>query len=165
MRQELNQAFDTILTSSSAAYAMLLGSDDYPDVHGSMYLFPFWDGSLVIVEAAGLPFTDEPCEGKIFGFHIHEGTICLVTEEDSFSATGEHYNPENCEHPAHAGDLPPLFGNNGYALTMFYTDRFRPEEVVGRTAVIHEMTDDFTSQPSGHSGKKMACGEIRDQEP
>ena len=35
-----------------------------------------------------------------------------------------------------AGDMPPLFGNDGFAMMMFYTDRFFPEPVVGRTVVI-----------------------------
>ena len=37
---------------------------------------------------------------------------------------------------------------------------FYPEEVIGRTVVIHGMGDDFHSQPSGNSGVKIACGEI-----
>ena len=41
-----------------------------------------------------------------------------------------------------------------------YTKRFYPEEIVGRTAVIHSKPDDFTSQPSGNAGEKIACGEI-----
>ena len=61
----------------------------------------------------------------------------------------------------HAGDLPPLMGDHGYALCIFYTDRFLPEEVIGHTAVIHAMPDDFRSQPSGDSGMKIACGEIK----
>lgn len=73
---------------------------------------------------------------------------------------GAHYNPENTEHPKHAGDLPPLLANNGIAWSAVYTDRFYPEDVVGRTVIIHDMADDFHTQPSGDSGMKMACGEI-----
>ena len=136
MRRELNDAFDTILRMEPAAYASLLGSEAYPDVHGSVYFYPFWDGSLVIAEAAGLPFSD----------------------------AGSHYDRGRCPHPFHSGDLPPLFGNNGYALCMFYTGRFTPEEAVGHTVIIHDGPDDFTSQPAGNSGTRMACGEIRDRE-
>lgn len=161
MRTELNEAFDTILRMQPVAYADLYGSSDYPDVHGTVYFYPFWDGTLVVAEAAGLPFTDQACTEGIFGFHIHEGEFCRGTEEDPFSDTGSHYNPEDCEHPEHAGDFPPLFGNNGYALSMFYTHRFLPDEVIGRTVVIHEHSDDFHSQPSGDSGIKMACGQIK----
>ena len=37
-----------------------------------------------------------------------------------------------------------------------------PEDIIGRTVVIHDMADDFRSQPSGGSGKKIACGEIKE---
>lgn len=41
------------------------------------------------------------------------------------------------------------------------TDRFRVEEIIGRTVVIHSGADDFKSQPSGNAGEKIACGVIR----
>lgn len=44
---------------------------------------------------------------------------------------------------------------------MFFTNRFSIEEIIGRTVVIHDMTDDFKTQPSGNSGKKIACGVIK----
>ena len=172
MRAELNEAFDMILRMKPAASAALFGSENYPDVHGSIYLYPFWTGALILVEAAGLPFTDDSCGGRIFGFHIHEGGSCERGKApadtdmpyDAFPATGSHYNRENCLHPEHSGDLPPLFGSNGYALMMVFTDRFQPEDVIGRTAVIHTMADDFKTQPAGDSGEKMACGEIKQYE-
>ena len=58
--------------------------------------------------------------------------------------------------------MPPLFGNDGFAMMMFYTDRFYPETVIGRTVVIHDMPDDFKTQPAGDSGMKIACGEIKE---
>lgn len=47
---------------------------------------------------------------------------------------------------------------------MFFTGRFFPEDVAGRTVVIHEMPDDFRSQPSGDSGARIACGKIKEIE-
>ena len=41
-----------------------------------------------------------------------------------------------------------------------YTNRFYPEDVIGRTVIIHEKADDFHSQPSGDAGEMIACGEI-----
>lgn len=72
-----------------------------------------------------------------------------------------HYNPGGCKHPYHADDLPPLFGNNGFVLSLFLTNRFSGDEVIGRTVIIHDQPDDFTTQPSGNSGTKTACGVIR----
>ena len=71
-----------------------------------------------------------------------------------------HYNPQGCPHPYHAGDLPPLFGNQGYAFSAFVTDRFAVREIVEKTIIIHSKPDDFKTQPSGDSGEKMACGKI-----
>lgn len=81
--------------------------------------------------------------------------------DDPFADTMGHYNPNGCEHPYHAGDLPPLFGNNGIALSLFLTNQFSVNEVIGKTIVIHDHPDDFITQPSGNSGTKIACGVIR----
>ncbi len=78
----------------------------------------------------------------------------------AFPNTGNHYNPNNVPHPEHAGDLPPLLSNNGYAWMSFYTGRVNLNDVIGRSLVIHGMADDFRTQPSGNSGDKIACGVI-----
>ncbi len=78
----------------------------------------------------------------------------------AFPNTGNHYNPGNVPHPEHAGDLPPLLSNNGYAWMSFYTSRVNVEDIIGRSIVIHSMRDDFTTQPSGNSGDKIGCGVI-----
>ena len=72
-----------------------------------------------------------------------------------------HYNPQNTEHPNHAGDMPPLLGNQGYAYSVFYDKRFTIQEIIGRAVIIHEKPDDFTTQPSGNSGAKIGCGVIQ----
>lgn len=79
-----------------------------------------------------------------------------------FPNTGNHYNPGNVPHPEHAGDLPPLLSNNGYAWMTFYTGRINIEDVAGRSLIIHSMRDNFTSQPSGDSGDKIGCGVIEE---
>jgi Cu-Zn family superoxide dismutase len=56
--------------------------------------------------------------------------------------------------------MPPLFSSGGRAFLVFLTNRFKVRDVVGRTVVIHAGRDDFTTQPSGDSGKKIACGVI-----
>ena len=86
--------------------------------------------------------------------------MCRGNDEDAFASVAGHYNPEKCEHPYHAGDMPPLFANHGHAFSIFLTDNFYVEEVVGRTVILHSGADDFTSQPAGNAGKKIACGRI-----
>ena len=73
-----------------------------------------------------------------------------------------HYNPSGEPHPEHAGDLPPVLNNRGTAWGAIYTDRFYPEEVIGKTVILHDRADDFYTQPSGNSGEKIACGQIRE---
>jgi len=36
-----------------------------------------------------------------------------------------------------------------------------PNNILGRSLIIHAATDDFTSQPSGNSGSRIACGVIK----
>ena len=88
--------------------------------------------------------------------HIHEYGDC----SDDFANTGMHYNPTGADHPFHIGDLVPLLNSNGYAFTAFYDSFLRIEDVVGKTIIIHDNRDDFTSQPSGDSGEKIGCGVI-----
>ena len=88
------------------------------------------------------------------------GSSCTGNREDEFTNTKMHYNPNNCPHPYHVGDLPPLIENNGYAYMSVLLNKFRIKDIIGRTLIIHDMPDDFTSQPSGNAGKKIACGRI-----
>lgn len=149
------------LRGRAQAAARLTGSESYPGISGVVRFYQTNEGVIVYAEVSGLPGSDRPCQNRIFGFHIHEGTDCGGSMSDSFADAMSHYNPGNCEHPYHAGDLPPLFGNGGLALCAFLTGRFSVDEVIGRTVIIHDHPDDFTTQPSGNSGTKIACGVIR----
>lgn len=142
------------------AKAKVRGSAAYSDINGEVDFYQTERGVVVLAEMAGLPIAASDCGDSVFGFHIHEGNKCVGNEEDSLAEVGKHYNPGNCPHPAHAGDLPPLFSNKGYAVQMFLTDRFTVEEIIGRTVILHSGPDDFTSQPAGNAGKKIACGVI-----
>ncbi len=161
MKIEIYEALGTIMEMMPEVYAFVRGSKDYPKIGGQVFFYSLWEGTLVVADIQGLPEGEKPCKEQILGFHIHEGARCLPLDNDPFGQTKTHFNPGDCPHPEHAGDFPPLFVNTGgKAFMIFYTDRFYPEEVVGRTVVIHHMPDDFKSQPSGDSGTKIACGEI-----
>lgn len=109
----------------------------------------------------GLPKSNDKCRQPIFAFHIHSGAKCAGNETDPFADAESHYNPDGCLHPYHAGDMPPLFGVDGNAVLVFLTDRFAVKDVIGKTVILHTAPDDFTTQPAGNSGMKIACGEIR----
>ena len=151
----------SILHSRPQAAASIAGSMNYPGISGTVRFYQTHAGVIVLAEVDGLPQSEAPCQERIFGFHIHEGADCSGNMDDPFANAMTHYNPGGCEHPLHAGDLPSLFGNNGVAISLFLTNRFSVDEVIGKTVIIHDHPDDFTTQPSGNSGTKIACGMIR----
>ena len=57
-------------------------------------------------------------------------------ETDPFADAKGHYNPNNCAHPYHAGDLPPVFSNKGSAFNAVLTNRFHVREVLGRVVTV-----------------------------
>lgn len=149
------------LTQMPDAYAELTGNPGTGEITGMVRFYSVGAGVLVNAEVYGLPAGTNPCSSDIFGFHIHEGHSCSGTAEDPYANAGSHFNPALCPHPAHEGDLPPLFGNNGTAWMMYSTDRFSISEIIGKTVIIHRGVDDFSSQPAGNAGAKIACGTIQ----
>ena len=104
-----------------------------------------------------------------YGFHVHEKGDCSSAD---FTSAGGHFNPGGKPHAhhgkpeRHAGDLANLKadseGNATYAFeTKLLTVTSGPNSVVGRAVVIHANPDDYTSQPAGNSGPRIACGLIR----
>lgn len=108
------------------------------------------------------------------GIHIHEMGICDPTGEEPFSSAGSHYNPNAGTHGApddpmsHAGDLGNItIGEDGSGSFEIVTDRFTlsegPESLFdtdGSALLIHEMTDDLETDPTGLSGARVACGVV-----
>jgi len=103
----------------------------------------------------------------LHGFHIHEFGDC--TSPDANSAGG-HFNPTNMPHGSptaekhHGGD----FGNiqadaSGIAKLSMVTPALSfegPNSILGRGLIVHAQADDFTTQPTGASGPRVACGVI-----
>lgn len=150
----------SVLKRAPDAKAYLLGSDQYPQIEGEVRFYQTSLGVVVAAEVNGLPAPENRCVSPVFGFHIHSGNRCTGNETDPFADALTHYDPHGCPHPHHSGDMPPLFGSGGYAFSLFLTDRFSVGEIIGKTIIIHSNPDDFTSQPSGNSGAKIACGVI-----
>jgi len=153
-----------VIQEIPSAHATIKGSEAYESIQGNVYLYEVYGGTVLMGEIYGIPPELERESGGFYGFHIHEGGSCTGNSQDEFADAKSNYNPEGVPHPRHAGDLPPLMSHNGIAWMEVYTGRFYPEEVIGRTIVIHGMPDDFRSQPSGNSGDKIACGEIMEWE-
>lgn len=130
------------------AIARIAGGREAPCLFGTVKFYPMGKNTMVVADICGLPNS----ETEIFALHIHEGNHC--------QNSGGHYNPEERPHPMHAGDLPPLLSCSGRGFLAVLTDRFSVKEVIGKTVIIHSSPDDFTSQPAGNPGEKIACGVI-----
>ena len=156
--QQTNR-FSYMAAEAPALRGELRGSADHPDVEG--LIIAYWlDGALYIqAEFEGLP------PDKIFGFHVHNGVICGEADgKEPFMDAGEHLSlcPEGtwcAQHPYHAGDLPPIFSDSsGYAAMEIFIGKAKVSDFSGKPVILHFMPDDFAMQPSGNSGKRIACG-------
>lgn len=136
------------------AVANIAGDISSPNLKGIAYFKPFKDGTMVEVEISGLPGYKNY---QLFPIHIHDGKDCHISDSGTFDNVGEHYNPTNEKHPYHAGDMPVLFSNNGYAYMKFYTTRFKVFDVEGKLVIIHEVV---MNENTTTFGRKIGCGKI-----
>ncbi len=106
--------------------------------------------------------------GKTVSLHIHETGSCA----DMGKAAGGHFNPDNFPHSnpddmkGHAGDLPNLTANADGVATINYVNKQISAAQAGKYSVnrlafiVHGGVDDYTSQPAGNAGDRIACGII-----
>ncbi|MDB5856893.1 MAG: superoxide dismutase family protein [Ramlibacter sp.] len=101
------------------------------------------------------------------GFHVHEKGDCSSGDGNS---AGGHFNPNGQPHghesgPHHAGDLQSLRADaSGVARFSFESSGISVgpgvADVVGRGLIVHRDPDDYTTQPTGNSGPRLACAVI-----
>lgn len=147
---ECNNMLKRLAFSRPVAFAELKGRAEYSDVVGQVCFYDFDDITVIAVTIHNLPAT----QTGIFGFHIHENGAC----EGDYSSAGGHFGDGS--HPEHAGDMSPIFSAGGNGFLTFATDRFQISDVVDKSVILHVSRDDFSSQPSGDSGARIACGII-----
>lgn len=108
------------------------------------------------------------------GWHLHEFGVCDGSGAEPFASAGGHWNPTTKEHGApdapshHVGDYGNFTASaDGKAESEITTRDFTlgdgPTSVFdedGTAIVIHAGRDDLTSQPSGNSGPRFACGVV-----
>ncbi|CAN7451486.1 superoxide dismutase family protein [Paenibacillus sp. LjRoot153] len=151
-------------TSPETISVALIGSNNQSV--GSAQLTAVRDGVQMDVQVSGLT-------PGVHGLHIHEKAIC---EAPTFDSAGGHFNPHKKEHGflnpkgAHAGDLPNLIvdaqGNGRFSSVTksVVLQKDKPNSLFkpgGSSLVVHEKADDLKTDPSGNSGKRIACGAVK----
>ena len=100
--------------------------------------------------------------------HLHEKADC---SSDDGTSTGGHWNPTfqphgkwGAEEGFHKGDIGNFMADaEGNATVEFSTDQWcigcddETKNILGKAVIVHQGVDDFTSQPSGAAGARIAC--------
>ena len=131
-------------------------------VSGTLTLSTMGDGVHVGGEIGGL-------RPGSHGFHVHEHGDCSAADA---SSAGGHFNPTNMPHgrsgprPHHLGDSDNIAANaDGVAVVDAHLHDVTlgtglANDIAGRAIVVHADPDDYTSQPAGDAGARVACGVI-----
>lgn len=119
---------------------------------------PAEGGITIAIEATNMP-------PGLHGVHIHETGTC----EGDFSSAGGHWNPAGASHGLegddgqHAGDMPNLEvgadGSGSLSYTLASSATFEGlMDQDGSAFIVHAGEDDQSTDPSGDSGARLACG-------
>ena len=141
---------------------------DMNGINGNVLFYQKLDDTVMIdIDLTGLP------KNASLGFHIHEaGDIT-----DGCKSACAHFNPFNTVHGGpnsyhrHVGDLGNIITNNNGVCKMKFTDHMIKldgtiSNIIGRSIVIHEKTDDLgkgknkESLKTGNAGNRIACSVI-----
>jgi Cu-Zn family superoxide dismutase len=134
------------------------------DVVGRARLEQTPTGVLITLSTSRLP-------DGIHAFHVHETGDCTAP---TFASAGGHFNPGQREHGflsargPHAGDMPNVHVDptgtvemelflNGVTLSPGANALLDQD---GAALVLHAGADDYTSQPAGDAGARIACGVV-----
>jgi Cu-Zn family superoxide dismutase len=104
-------------------------------------------------------------------FHIHTVGKC---DAPDFATAGGHFNPTMAKHGLlasagpHAGDMPNVtVGSDGKLTAEVLDTSVRLTsganglfDADGSALVLHASADDYTSDPAGNAGGRIACGVI-----
>ncbi len=168
MRQKLAWAvLGAALSLASSALAAGTASAVLKDASGkevgSATLTSTPSGALLSLTLTGVP-------PGVHALHIHAVGKC---EPPDFKSAGPHFNPDQTKHGImnqegpHAGDLPNLHVPGDGKLEVEFLDpavTLSQEAALldadGSAIVIHAGADDYTTDPAGNAGDRIACGVI-----
>ena len=126
-----------LLGGKPPAAALLCGDGAHPELAGEALLYPWQSGTLAVLRLVGLP------QDGLYALHIHREGACRTGGDVPFYCAGARQEPD-------AVQLAPALGCGGTAFSICYTGHFTPEQVLGRSLVIHG--------PEGTG--RLACGVI-----
>ena len=133
-------------------------------VSGKLTATPIRNGVQFTGEIGGL------APGSTHAIHIHEKGDCSAADATS---AGGHFNPAQQPHGRvdtsphhHGGDMDNFVADaNGTARVDVHALGVSlgggATDIGGRAIVVHAAADDYTTQPSGNAGARVACGVIR----
>jgi Cu-Zn family superoxide dismutase len=171
------QAWPLLLATATAAAAALAGCATPAGPSATATLAPTTGstaaGNVRFAQRGGKVMVTGEVRGlkpnAEHGFHVHEKGDC--SSGDGMSAGG-HYNPGGQPHGRHAaglhhaGDLPSLRSDGaGVARFSFESSTISvgagPADIVGKGLIVHRDPDDYTTQPTGNAGPRLACAVIQ----
>ncbi|MDR2015883.1 MAG: superoxide dismutase family protein [Azoarcus sp.] len=148
-------------SGSSLQASALLAPTQGNTVQGTVLFRQEADGIRTIAEVSGLTPGSH-------GFHIHEKGDCSAPDATS---AGGHFNPHGTAHGKagegayHAGDLPSLEadaqGNAKLNAVLTGITLTGDHSIVSRGLIVHASPDDYTTQPTGNAGARVACAVIQ----
>lgn len=106
----------------------------------------------------------------VHAIHIHEKADCSAADGTS---AGGHWNPTFKKHGQwgdaehHKGDIGNFTADvDGNATVIFKTDEWcigcgdKTKDITGKGLIVHADPDDYTTQPTGNAGARVACSAI-----
>ncbi|HET7268402.1 MAG TPA: superoxide dismutase family protein [Oleiagrimonas sp.] len=148
--------------ASTSAHATLKATSN-SHVSGQLAFVAVDDGVHITGQVNGLK------PDSTHGFHLHANGNCQAPDA---SSAGGHFNPADVPHghpgtkPHHAGDIPNQHADaSGVATVDVVVPNVQlgtgsDTDILGRAVIVHAQPDDYTSQPSGAAGPRIACGVI-----
>lgn len=149
--------------SADKAASAVMAAKSGSQVAGTLNMMTMGKGVHVMGTLTGLT------PGMEFGFHVHEKGDCSAADATS---AGGHFNPTAQPHGSaesgahHAGDMDNIKSDaSGTARVSFHIENVglgdgSATDLNGRALIVHAKPDDYTSQPSGNAGDRIACGVI-----
>jgi len=150
-------------TASTADAIAILSATEGNSVTGELSFTVIEGGVAIQGQVNGLPPNSE------HGFHVHENGDCSAPDG---SSAGGHFNPLAVAHGRigegdhHVGDTDNIVADDtGVARVDTRLEGATladgaPTDILGKGVIVHADADDYTTQPTGNAGARLACGVI-----